>query len=572
VPRRVLPLSLVLLLSFAAHASDLTVGWISRLPEIDYVWNSSNPAVEGWPAAGSAVTWRANVRSWFDSPRSVAYVWKADGLEVGRGTVTLAPNAYTAIDLPRTWTFTRERLSITIDTANDVSEESEANNTLEVFTDALSVGLWVEQGFYDYFRANQSALGIGSTSFEDWAQRMIAFYNEMAVMAVYPETPVGVRDRWRIQKIVIAPDDALPLVPPVKEQRGNEPPTASTQPNSADRTIDLQWGFRASSVGSYKDRTVSLSNPFYVNLPVVHEIGHARYLTDVYAFDLRNVPPVNSIGIAQLATQGTVYNTPEQGLMNRNYSFIDRYSAIALNLIAGRRAIRGNFNDPENVGAFLNDLPLQNRLTLRDAQGNPMADADVELFLSEPFKIDAWYATDYDDVADIHLRTDANGQVLVGRNPFSLTGPVVNDWRGSNVIAIVRVNGKYGFLESRLFNLAFWRGDTTFADHELIVGRTTRCGALGPSIVAPAWDVTANTATLRWSRMSDAVGYRVWAATPGSPTPRLIGTTTSTELTTTFAGRTYWWVEATFANSCPPLRSDASRVNAPAPAKRRAVR
>ena len=569
---RVLSLFLALVFSTAAHASDLTVGWISRLPEIDYVWNSSSPAVEGWPAAGSTVTWRANVRSWFDTPQTIGYVWKADGREVARGTATLAPNAYTPIDLPRTWTFTRERLSIAIDTGRSVTEQSEVNNTLEIFSDALSVGLWVEQGFYDYFRANQSALGIGSTSFEDWAQRMIAFYNEMAAMAVYPETPRGVLDRWRIQKIVVAPDNALPLVPPAKEQRGNEPPTSSTQPYSTDRTIDLQWGFRASSVSAYKDRDLSLSNPFYVNLPVIHEIGHARYLTDVYAFDLRNVPPANAMGIAELASAGVVYYTPEQGLMNRNYSFIDRYSAIALNLIAGRRAIRGNYNDPENVGAFLNDLPAQNRLTIRDAQGNLMANADVEIFLSEPFKIDAWYATDYDDVPDIRAKTDANGQVLVGRNPFSLTGPVVNDWRGSNVIAIVRANGRYGFLESRLFNLAYWRGETTFADHELIVGRTTRCGATGPAILGPAWDATTNAATLRWSKLTDAVSYRVWAATPTSPWPRLVGTTTATTLTTTFAGRTYWWVEATFANSCPPLRSDSSRIEAPPPSKRRAVR
>ena len=154
----------------------------------------------------------------------------------------------------------------------------------------------------------------------------------------------------------------------------------------------------------------------------------------------------------------------------------------------------------------------------------------------------------------------------------SLTGPVVNDWRGSNVIAIVRVNGKYGFLESRLFNLAYWRGQTTFADHELTVGRTTRCGPAGPVILAPQWDARTNTATLRWSKPADAVSYRVWAATPASPWPRLVGTTTETTMTTTLAGRTYWWVEATFANSCPPLRSDASRVDAPPPAKRRAVR
>jgi hypothetical protein len=80
-------LLLLLLSSFAIEsaAGDLTVGWISRHPEIDYVWNSSNPSREGWPADGEIVTWRANVRSWFDTEQRVAYVWYLDGQPIGRG-------------------------------------------------------------------------------------------------------------------------------------------------------------------------------------------------------------------------------------------------------------------------------------------------------------------------------------------------------------------------------------------------------------------------------------------------------------------------------------------------------
>jgi hypothetical protein len=572
VIRRVLILITVLLAATAASATDLTVGWISRQPEIEYVWNSSNPKVEGWPAAGSQVTWRANVRSFFDTPKTAAYVWSVDGRELSRGTVQLAANAYTTIDLPRTWTFNRERLALSIDTGNAIAEQSEVNNTLEVFTDAISAGFWVEQSFYDHFREHQNELGIGSTSFEDWAQRMVSTFNEMAAMAVYPETPNGVIDRWRIQKIVIAPDNSLPLVPPAKQQRGNEPPVGATQPYSTDRTVDLQWGFRASSVSGYRDRAVSIRNPFYVNYVIIHELGHARYLTDVYAFDLRNQPPTHVVGIPELALRGILYYTPEQGLMNRTYTFIDRYSAIALNLIAGRRAILGNYNDPANVGSFINDLPAQNRVTIRDAQGNLMANADVELFLSEPFKMDAWYAFDYDNEADIRLRTDENGQVLVGRNPFALNGPVVNDWRGSNVIAIVKVNGKYGYVESRLFNLAYWRGRTDFADHELVVGRSTVCGPDGPVITGPAWDAKVGATKLTWQKMFGAVSYNVYVAYPNAPQPRLIATTSGNELNVTFHGRTYWWVEATFDNSCPPVRSDSMRVDAPSIPKRRSVR
>ncbi len=33
-------------------------------------------------------------------------------------------------------------------------------------------------------------------------------------------------------------------------------------------------------------------------------------------------------------------------------------------------------------------------------------------------------------------------------------------------VAIVRIGTRVGYLESRSFNLAYWRGETEFADHE----------------------------------------------------------------------------------------------------------
>lgn len=584
--RSVLIHVVLLATAVSASASELTVGWISRSPEIAYVWNSSDPTVEGWPAAGSTVTWRAHVRSWFDTPRTAGYVWKVNDREVARGTVTLAANGYTTVDLPRTWTFTRERLSFTIDSGNAIAEESERNNSREVFTDALSVGLWVEQSIYDHFRANQHRLGIGSTSFEDFAQRMIEFTNDMFALAVYDVTPGGVRDRWRLQKLVIVPDNALPLTPPADEQLGNAPSGRSAQPDASDRTIDLQWGFPAAVLGGYQTfNATGPGNAFDIPGVIIHEIGHARYLTDVYAFDVRFAPPAFTIEVAGVpAPTGFAFLTPEQGLMNRNYTFIDRHSAAALNLIAGRRAVSGNYNDPENVGIYLNDLPAENRVTVRDAEGNLLRDWTVEIFQSKLDRIDAWYPTHYEGQPDLRLRTDMNGQVFVGRNPFATNGPIVSYWRQNNPVALVRAtkNGeeKFGFLEVRTFNLAYWNGQRNLAEHELVVGRSVPCGNRGPSIASPSWDatLTAPSVKLTWRPLTGASSYKVYAASPSNPTPRLLGTTLTTELTASLTGgRTYWWVEAAFANGCPPQRSDSSRLNAPeaappAPGKRRSVR
>src|SRR5207253_1235335 len=102
----------IALTATTAHGADLTVTHISRLPEIDYVWASSNPAREGWPAVGQPIIWRANVKNWSAADaRDVAYRWLEDGREIARGSVTLKANATTPVDLPWSWTFVRHRLA-----------------------------------------------------------------------------------------------------------------------------------------------------------------------------------------------------------------------------------------------------------------------------------------------------------------------------------------------------------------------------------------------------------------------------------------------------------------------------
>jgi hypothetical protein len=540
---------LFLLVAPAALADDLTVTHISRLPEIDYVWGSANPTRDGWPAEGQEIVWRANVKNFGAHDVTSAWRWTLDGAVVASGTRTFAANATTAVDLPATWSFARHRLAFDVDAAN---------NRLEVFTDALAVGFWVEQSVYNFFRAHQRDLGVGSTCWENWAQRLVGFYNDMAAMAVWPETPGGVRDRWRIEKIVVVPDGALPLAPPLVPRRGRDPSSGATQPDVRDRTVDLMWGFRAATVGSYGDtRTATLANPFYVAPLIIHELGHARYLTDVYGFDLLDQPPafVNVLGVP--------HATQFQGLMNRDFTFIDRYSAAALNRIAGARATRGNYDEPDNIGAFLNDLPAQNRVTIRDASGAPMPNAEVEIFRSQTGLFDEWYATSYDDVADVTLRTDANGQVLVGRCPFSADGVVVNNWRGSNTVAIVRVNRSlYGFLESSLFNMELWRGHTELGEYDVVVSEGGDvCGADGPAIVDAR--VAGNAVTLTWTAVDGATAYRVMA-------PNAVVTTNKTSATVRLAGSVYWWIEADRAR-CPTVRSSTSHLTLPAPPRRRAT-
>ena len=547
----------ILLLVSLPLGADVSVGWISRLPELDYVWGSSDPGVEGWPLAGSTVTWRAHVKNFAAQPVQSSYMWRVDGVSVSSGAITLPPNSTTTLDLHRGWTFDRRRISL----------ELVGGPKLEVFSDGLAVGFWVEQSFYDYFRANQHELGIGSTGFEDWAQRTVALWNDMSALAVHPETPQGVLDRWRLQKIIVVPDGALPLSGlPANASLGAN---GSTHPDQSDRTVDLMWGFRANTLPSYAGNFgVQPDNWFYTGLGVLHELGHARYLVDVYAWNVLHDPPHFDVDVTAGGKRvrgnetGRIHRTPEQGVMNRDYTFIDRYSAIALNRIAGRRAVMGNYNEPRNFAEFLNDLPAQNRLILRDANGVRIANADVRIYqAAATLPTELWYGARYDDVPELTLRTDADGQVLVGRSPFGETVRHTPEFNNGVAIVVVEKPGFVGhaFLESRLFNLAYWRGETEFADHDVLFGRV--CTAEGPSLTGPAWDErTTGAVTVSWSPMDGATQYRLYASVDGG-SPRVIARTTATSISVRLNGRVDWWVEAELG-LCGTRRSELGRFRA----------
>src|SRR5215208_1456281 len=101
-----------LLVAALASQTDLSVAWISRTPKIDYVWNSSRPTIEGWPAEGAAVTWVAHVR-WLGATRlsHVAYRWIIDGVPVASGTLDFEPQTVVTAELPWKWTFVRHAIA-----------------------------------------------------------------------------------------------------------------------------------------------------------------------------------------------------------------------------------------------------------------------------------------------------------------------------------------------------------------------------------------------------------------------------------------------------------------------------
>lgn len=458
----------------ATGEPDLSVRYIKRLPEINYVDNSANPALDGWPAAGQPVSWRAHVRNWSaNTYNNVSYEWRKNGILIASGTSTFGPDEEKTMEITQNWAFQRDSLEFIIDAGNSIPELSEGNNMLKIYTNAISLNLYVEQSLYDYFHVHQHQLGTASNSWDDWAQLLhVKRWNLLFQNAIHPDAPNGVLDRIRIDSIVIVPDNALPLA-------GGLP---SNNPNTADKTVDLQWGFNAAFLNGtfYSNHTANNDgNPFYYEGSLLHELGHARYLIDHYGMDL-STAQVNiregSVNIAgspllPVIAWDVVYYNQSGGLMSGPYTGISPYEARALNRIAYHRALCGNMNAPCNIGVFANDLPANNFITLKDQTNTILSNACVELYRAVPANGGA-YNKNFDDIPEVNFTADASGIINVGRNPFlnnsasPLRNPALMD-----IILRVEKDGRVGYkvVEATDFNMEYWRGNTVNASYQVTV-------------------------------------------------------------------------------------------------------
>jgi hypothetical protein len=566
--RRYFTLLTVLLASAASAAEpDLSVGWIARHPKIDYVWNSTKPTVDGWPEEGSVVTWVANVR-WLGSEplRDVAYRWLVDGKVAGEGSLDFEAESLVQAQLSQTWTFDRSEIVFEIDHGDAIDETEERNNRLLVYSNALGVGLYVERTFWDGIRRTIRNSNIGASTFDDWMQLQIRRFNEMAAYAIYPETPRGVLDRWRVDEIHIVDDAALPLVPPYTEAKDwGAPPQAfaGLYPNVLDHTVDMQWGFPADTVNHWiaGPWTMVAGNSF------IHELGHARTMVDSYAWNLSTQDEIR-LDPAPPVIFSTYYDSREHGLMHFDWGHIDRYHAVVMNLMAGRRAIAGNYNEPWDLGWFLNDLPERNRVRLIRPDGTAIANRDVRVFRASGETLVDWqdrpYSMVFDAEPDFELRTDGEGVFVLPRNPFTDDQIVAAVDRANGVAIVEILDGetlRWAYLESLGFNLAYWRGETEEATHEVMADAPLCSDRLGPSAVLPHPEEAVTTTEVRFEfPVERNKPYELYyAVNGGSPVrvdvPRTSRPTTSMTLTLP-PGRIVWWfVDPNPPVSCFPQRS-----------------
>jgi hypothetical protein len=436
---------------------DLDVTYIERTPRYNYDALKKNPAV------GDLVTFNGHIKNWDNLTDSAGFRWELDGVPVASGTLSdLKANEERVVTWQWNWQAGPHKIKLVVDPDNAVAEYSEVNNVVEDRTDGIIVAFWVEQSLYDYFHERQRNLNIGSNSWEDWAQRQMAKWNEHNAFSIWDVTPNGVTDRVRVDKITIVPDNALPL-------NGG---LAGNNPDSRDKTPDLVWGFEWDPASTFYSNTTSKDpgNPFYLEPSLVHEMGHARYLVDNYTWDVANNTEVTQVQITEpttglpvagtalmpyLAFNSVLYYNQSGGIMTGPYgnNIWSPHEAGALQRIAGRRAVSGNMNAPGNIGEFLNDLPAANHVRFVNGAGQPLVGAAVRWYAASPGP--GYGGKTFDNSPEYTLTTDADGYIHLPRDPFL---------PGNHKEAVVRVTlgGQiwYRFFEVAEMNLEYWRGHT----------------------------------------------------------------------------------------------------------------
>ena len=498
-------------ISPALSATDFDATYIERTPRYDY------DAAKNMPAPGDIVTFHGHIMNWSDTLQEIEYVFLIDDDIADWDIIILDPQTEGIVTTEWQWSDGPHTVELIVDPEDFVAEDSENNNFLADRTDAIIAGFWVEQSLYDYFHANQYKLGIGSNSWPDWIQRQMAKQNELYETAIWPNTPNGVLDRVRIDKITIVPDGALPL-------NGGLP---TNHPDLSDKTVDLMWGFTTDGLNGtfYSNHTsTSEDNPFYIEKSLIHELGHARYLIDCYGFDTHNTSSHHSVQIWEgdtyvagssympfIAWGEVLYYNKSGGVMTGPYGFAwSPYEAEALNLIAGQRATCGNANAPCNIGVFLQDLPENNHVRFVDTSGTPWAGANVRIYQSKAGP--GWYGKTIDNTPDQQYYTDSDGYVHLPRNPFNPGGDIIHTYGHANSVFVFRVEyaGQiwYRFMEVPDFNMQYWHGNTTNAYYSIELDGINIPDTQPPTDPTnlTATEITYESVSLDWVASTDDIG------------------------------------------------------------------
>ena len=238
---------------------DLDVLYVSREPVYGY------RQAKTFPDVGEFVTYTAYVanRGGVDTSESASEISVNWEMLSPSGDVlfdfteayelSLPPNAVAAFKVGWFWEDGPNRLIFEVDPGKRISEWTPVNNSVEIFTNALLVGLAFEESFYDWMSSVMNGdRGVGRFYWftrdpsspphrpevfgaESWAQRQVEQMNEYFRQA---EDDYFNGVRHRLPRVAL---QAVPVVP----ERQMVGDNSGLPANGPWGDLDLVWGFQA---------------------------------------------------------------------------------------------------------------------------------------------------------------------------------------------------------------------------------------------------------------------------------------------------------------------------------------
>ncbi|MGD2071233.1 MAG: hypothetical protein PVI57_21370 [Gemmatimonadota bacterium] len=362
----------------------LHVTHISRSPRIPPP-GPDDPPDAGWPVAGEDVRWVAHLfnSGETDAP-AVPYGWTVDGDNVLHGEVDVPAGGGATVELRRAWPDGRERVGLSIHPPPSEADDGQDHH-LDVASDALSLGLWIDREIAEYMVFRDGIL-----PFPAWAGHEVRAWD--AILERYDgndgfDEPPEILDRIRLDRVVVLPEE-------------------STWPSDID--TDLAWFFTPrNTIGLF----ITVGRPpehFEDQTVVLHELLHQRGISDLYAYrvfhdspngsEVRIREPDGSLAAGgtrmPFVGQGILYNSPYQpylmGARLSHGTVVSPHTAYGLNHVAGRRTPRwidasGNALNGFEAGAvggndYLLDVPDSVRLRIRIGDAAAPEGTEVEAF------------------------------------------------------------------------------------------------------------------------------------------------------------------------------------------------
>lgn len=266
-----------------------------------------------WPDTNQPVTYIAHIvnKGGVES-KEFRFTWRENGTVVGTPnqlhakvpagqeiTISLParpfPSAPTSVA-----THSTVELSLSFDAGKE--DLFTANNTLKIYTHALTLKAYVEEAFYD--RVNQTLNGVrGTYSFEDWLQWHLEYMNETAFpQSAYPDVaPDGILDRVRL--------DAVEVVESLNQDTGNLE-CFRYHPNVDEPGITDQHFYCTDGCERFRDDPNFHLGRHNGDLNTIHELGHRVLgLNDLYALNPANTSaarPNHGVAVVDPATSSPV--------------------------------------------------------------------------------------------------------------------------------------------------------------------------------------------------------------------------------------------------------------------------